>query len=358
METILINGQNIDPYFMLDCVPEDNEVKITKTFRKKAKMWHPDKSPLEDRNNLEKIALRQQRFKILVECYEYILNKKNNFSNQKRQEINIPKSNNIPTKQLDNTHELNNFNKEFEQTRVQNPNDFGYSNERTKDLKDYDNFEYKPTKLFDSKQFTPTDFNKAFEYNQETQGLSSSTDVGVYLQTTDGFNAYNAGESGGFANVSSFNGVMIVGDSFGQTGAGYFDPNYSDYKQVFSSPKNPNAKVQIPSDFEMTPKKIIPLTDKESQGQMDLQIQMRQMNLNTGSSSKQNFQIQEQMLLEKQQNNIKQKIDQDRDFVLQYRHMYKDQNTIENALNKNLVTSSDYVDESTIDKRFMKTTFK
>lgn len=358
METILIDGVNYDPWFIIDCVPEDSEEKVNKSFRKKAKMWHPDKLSPEDRRDPVKVESRKQRFKILVDCYDYILSKKSSISNSRsRQEINVPRTNNIPTKNLDNSSELDNFNKEFESSRVQTPNDFGYSNERLKDLKDYDNFEYKPAQLFDAKQFNPTDFNKAFEYNQETQGLSSSRDVGVYYQTTDGFNAYNAGDSGGFANVSSFNGVMIVGDSFGQNGSGYFDTNYSDYKQVFSAPQNPNEQITIPQDFHGKNTKVVPLSDKEAQEQMNLQIQMRQMNLNTGSSSKQNFQIQEQMLLEKQQNDIKQKIDQDRDFVLQYRHMYKDQNTIQSALSGNLLMSPDYCDEKSLNKRNLKTKF-
>lgn len=359
METILIDGKPYDPWFIIDCVPEDSEEKVNKSFRKKAKMWHPDKLSLEDRKDPVKVESRKQRFKILVDCYDYILSKKSSFSNSNiRQEINVPRNNNIPTKNLDNSSELDNFNKEFESSRVQTPNDFGYSNERLKDLKDYDNFEYKPAQLFDAKQFNPTDFNKAFDYNQETQGLSASRDVGVYFKTTDGFNAYNAGDSGGFANVSSFNGVMIVGDSFGQNGSGYFDTNYSDYKQVFSAPKNPNEQISVPQNFQGRNTKVVPLSDKEAQEQMNLQIQMRQMNLNTGSSSsKQNFQMQEQMFLEKQQNDIKQKIDQDRDFVLQYRHMYKDQNTIDQALNGSLLTNSDYVSEDNIDKRFLRTKF-
>jgi len=360
METILIDGVQYDPMFILDVTPEDSEEKVNKSFRKKAKMWHPDKLSPEDRKDPVKVESRKQRFKILVDCYDYILSKKSSFSNSSaRQEINVPRNSNIPTKNLDNSSELDNFNKEFESSRVQTPNDFGYSNERLKDLKDYDNFEYKPTQLFDSKKFNPTDFNKAFEYNQETQGLSASRDVGVYFKTTDGFNAYNAGDSGGFANVSSFNGVMIVGDSFGQNGSGYFDTNYSDYKQVFSAPQNPNEQITVPQDFQgTTSRKVIPLNDKEAQEQMNLQIQMRQMNLNSdGGSSKQNFQMQEQMFLEKQQGDIKQKIDQDKDFVLQYRHMYKDQNTIESALSGNLICSPDYCDENTLGKRNLKTTF-
>lgn len=359
-ETILINGVPMNPYFLLDIVPEDSIEKVNKSFRKKAKMWHPDKLSHEERRDPVKVESRKQRFKILVDCYDYISNKKSNFSNshtRDKQEINIPKNNNIPTKNLDNSNELNNFNKEFEQSRVQTPNDFGYSNERLQDPKDYDSFGYKPTQLFDSKQFNPGDFNKAFEYNQETHGLSASKDIGVYLKTTDGFNAYNAGESGAFANVSSFNGVMIVGDSFGQNGSGYFDTNYSDYKQVFSAPQNPDEQVTVPQNFKSKNKKIISLSDKEAQEQMNLQVQMRQINLNKSSSSKQNFQIQEQMFLEKQQNDIKQKIEQDRDFVLQYRHMYKDQNTIDQALNKQLICSPDYCDEKSIDKRILKTKF-
>lgn len=359
-DSILINGVHYSPHFILDVTPEDPEEKVTKSFKRKAKMWHPDKLSPQDRNDPKKVQDRQLRFKILVDCYEYILNKKSSFSNSRsnaRQEINIPKNNNIPTKSLDNSNELNNFNTEFEKSRVTTPNDFGYSSERIKDLKDYDNFEYKPAQLFEQKSFNPQDFNKAFEYNQETQGLSSSKDVSLYFKTTDGFNAFNGGDLGGFANVSSFNGVMIVGDNFGQSGAGYYDSNYSDYKQVFSAPKNPD-QIQVPNDYESKINaKVQPLSNKESQDQLNLQMQLRQMNINSGTSaSKNNFQMQEQMLLEKQQQDIKNKIEQDRDMILQYRHMF-DQNTIESALNGHLVTNKDYVSEDSIDKRHLRTNF-
>ena len=43
MDKIIVNGESFNPYFMLDVVPDDSETFITKAFRKKAKMWHPDK---------------------------------------------------------------------------------------------------------------------------------------------------------------------------------------------------------------------------------------------------------------------------------------------------------------------------
>lgn len=348
---IAIDNKTYDPYFILDVTKKDTEEFVTKSFRRKAKMWHPDKN-----QDPTKVQYYQHMFKVILESYKFILSEKNksNFKHKNREEITVNKSHSIPTKSLDNSGELNIFNTEFEKLRVDAPNDFGYTAERMKDAKDYENFKYKPHKLFDTKQFNPNDFNKAFEFNQTNQ--ETSGDVGLYYQTTDGFNAYNGGDMGG-ASVSSYNGVMIVGDNFGQNGQGYYDSNYSDYQHTFSSAKNPVKKLKIPSDFKaQANKQVEALSISESKRQIELQKQNRSIKVEEGSS-KYNFQKQEELLLKKQQVQIKQKINQDKELILQYRHMYSDQNTIDSAISGNLIASSDYVTEDNINKRFLKTKF-
>lgn len=353
METILINGIKYDPYFILDVTCNDDFEKINKSFKRKAKIWHPDKLPLAEKKDIKKVKERELRFKILVDCYDYILNKKNkNVKN--REHINVIKNNNIPSKSLDNSNELNAFNLEFKKTQLKTPNDYGYSVDRIKNEKEYENFNYKPQQLFGNKSFNPNEFNKTFDYNKEIQSSDSHNELSLYYKTTDGFNGYNGSDLGGCANVSSYNGVMIVGDNFGENGSGYYDTSYSDYKQVFALPKNPE-NIKVPTSYNVIDKNK-KLTNKEYQDKFNIQIQSRKMNINPKAGSMNDFKIEEQRFLNKQKNDIKQKIEQDRNMILQYKHMY-DKNTIQEALSNNLITSKDYCNEDNIDKRFLKTKF-
>lgn len=354
MDKIIVNGETFNPYFMLDVVPDDTEAFITKAFRKKAKMWHPDKIKTTDP---EKIHKAQLHFKVLVESYEYIINKKRSVNhNKKREHVEVANNTQLTPKRIDNSDELDLFNKEFDKLHIKSPNDFGYEvDPRLQDTKEYDNFDYKPHQLFNPKQFNRADFNKMFEYQQQVHG-NSNLEVGVYHKTTDGFNGYNGGDLGSAASVSSYNGIMIVGDTFGQNGLGYYDTNYSDYKKSFETAKNPINNINVPENFEAkTGKKITPLSKQESQRQIELQMQHRNMSMSKENFSKQNFKMQEQMLLKKQELELKQKIEKDKQMILQFQDMYGDKSLIQAALDNRLVTSADYVTEETINKRFQKT---
>jgi hypothetical protein len=353
MDKIIVDGETFNPYFMLDVVPDDAENFITKSFRKKAKMWHPDKIKSKDPIQIKKA---QVYFKVLVESYEYIINKKRSVNHKNREHIDVANNTNLPTKKIDNSDELELFNNEFDKLHVKSPNDFGYEiAPRLKDTKDYDDFEYKPYQLFDTKQFNSNDFNKLFEYQQQQHG-NSNMEVGVYHKSTDGFNGYNGGDLGSAASVSSYNGIMIVGDTYGQNGVGYYDANYSDYKKSFEAAKNPLNKVALPEEFESTTsKKVKPLSKQESQRQIELQMQHRNIDMKSGGHGKQNFKLQEQMLLEKQELQLKQKLEQDKNMILQYQDMYGDKSLIQAALDNRLVTSADYVNEETINRRFKRT---
>jgi hypothetical protein len=169
----------------------------------------------------------------------------------------------------------------------------------------------------------------------------------LYYKTTDGFNAYNSGDVGG-ASVSSYNGTMIVGDTFGQNGMGYYDTNYSDYQQTFSTAKNPNKQLEIPNDFiAKSNEQINTLSIEQSNKQMELQRKQRdlQLNVNNEPFSKQNFKLQESLLLQKQHDQMQDKISQDKELILQFRHLYSDQNVIEDALKNNLICNKDYISE-------------
>ena len=168
MDQIIVDGNVYNPYFMLDVVQGDTEQFITKSFRKKAKMWHPDKISSEDAKNPDHVKRVHHHFKVLVDSYEYIINKKQSVNHNKREVISVPKNDNIKVRSIDNSNELGLFNEEFEKMHIKTPNDFGYSTKpRLKDTKEYDNFDYKPQQLFNSKKFNSNDFNKLFEYQKD-----------------------------------------------------------------------------------------------------------------------------------------------------------------------------------------------
>jgi curved DNA-binding protein CbpA len=349
---IKIDNIVYDVYFILGVTSEDSIEHITKEFKKKAKLLHPDKLSIEDRKDPKKVLKKTKQFKVLTECFEFISNKKQSFNysrQNKHSQIEIINNTDLNQKQFDNSNDLKFFNDEFSRLKVETPNDFGYDFERIPALdernyeklaNEYNSDTFKPTKLFTGKKFDPKDFNKTFEYHQSQ---FEEPETALIHKTTDGFNGYNSGFlSGanelGCASVSSFNGVMIVGDNFGESGVGYNDSNFSDYRQSFKKPKNPNSKLNVPSDFKQKITKDTPL----SQTQIDEQLRLRK-NIEIKSKEECYFTEQEKVLLQSQINEQKNKSQQDKEFILKYQNMF-DSQTIQDAMNKKLVTS-DFVPE-------------
>lgn len=328
--TIIIDGNLINPYFILDVVETDSEQFITKAFKKKAKMWHPDKISKEDSKNPKKVSKIKQYFKIIVESYEFIINKIASGNYHIREDITVLKNDNISTK--------DDFNNEFQKLHVTTPNDYGYKNDRMENIKEYENFNFKPYQLFNTKEFNKDDFNKAFEYQQQTFGQNK--ELSLYHTTNDGFNPYNGGDLNGMACVSSYNGIMIVGDTFGQTGIGYNDVSYSDYKQTFESPKNPESKLNIPQSFLPTNKNMEKLSNSDAKIQIELQSKNRKINPERTNKNN-NFKIQQELLLEKQKTEMKNKIEKDKELILQYQTMFNN-DIIQSAFDNKLLTSYDY----------------
>lgn len=338
--SVKIDGTKYDAYFILGVTPKDSIEHIQKAFKKKAKILHPDKMSISDKKDTQLYEHRKKHFNVLVECYNCLVSKKRSFETFKNKEPEkVRMSENLPSRQFESDTENQNFNAEFEKMRVINPNDFGYQANRMTKVEDYDSFSYTPTQQFNNRHFNPDDFNKAFEYQQEVSELASQPSGAIIHKTSDGFAGYNSGDLEGVAAVSSYNGVLIVGDNFGSSGTGYSDANYADYKQSFDAPKNPTQILVVPPEFIYKSKKSVPLTKAEMQQQIALQQQNRSSSV--GSSSKLNFKAQEELLIKKQGEQLQQKEEQDKQFILQYQHLY-DSNTINDALNKRLLMSQDY----------------
>lgn len=345
MNSITIDGINYDPFFILDVSHEDSDKNISKAFKKKANRWHPDRIPINERNEIN-IKKYKQHFRILTECYEYLMckNDKSYIPGPPNKQVSVPINENIAIKNFNNDNDLNSFNKEFSKSKGDTPNDFGYEAKRMQNIDEYDQFQYKPHQLFNDKNFNPNDFNKAFEYHQEKHGKSlATTDMSIYHQTTDGFNAYNSGDLNGSASVSSYNGLMLVGDTFGQSGLGYSDNNnYSDYKNTFENKAiNPNSNLSIPSDFKGQDRFTKPLTATEIKQKMAMRDKAGSDFHHSGGPNKYLKKLQEEEFLKKQQENMLAKIKEDKNLILQYQHMYPSQ-FIEDAKNNNLETSNNY----------------
>ena len=349
MDGIVVENVNYDAYFILGVTPDDSLEHVKKEYRRKAKLLHPDKLSTKDRENPEKILKRSKQFKILRMCFEAISHKFNKYNQKNRDTVNVKTYDNMTPKQFDNREELKLFNDRFPNNVGDTPQSFGYKTDRIGAIDDdgrnfeqlkkqYSNSEFRPQQLFDKKNFDPKNFNAAFEFQQQqyTNGVDDSKLI--IHQTSDGFNGYNSATLDNCASVSNFNGVMLVGDNFGQSGIGYNDGNYSDYRQTFNSAKNPE-KLNIPKDFQPSVSSVKPLSKNDIEEQLRLrESQFESMNK---SCSRENYKTQEQMLLEKQKRDMVIKAEKDKQLILQYQHLFEQQ-TIEDALNSKLLTSPDY----------------
>lgn len=323
MDTIIIDKIEYDPYFILGVTFDDPIEHITKEFRRKAKVLHPDKLKGDDKKNRLVVETRTKQFKILVDCYDFVYNRKQSFNfarKNKNEDIHINEALEV----------------DFSKMQLKGPNDYGYEVDRIGHLegnnfdelkREYNTLLPKPKKLFDKKKFNEKDreeFNTLFEY----QKGNFQPETQIIHKTSDGFNGYNSTTLDNCADLCSYNGLLLVGES-SRSGM-----NYSDYFDSFKGPKNPESKT-LPKNFKRSdPEKRL------TQSETDKQINLIKGSI--GSGSKEDYFLQEQMLLEKQKKDFKEKSDQDRQFILNYKHMF-DAQTIQDALNDKLITSKDYL---------------
>ena len=131
---IMIDQVMYDVYFILGVTQEDSIEHITKEYKKKAKLLHPDKLSTSDKADPKKLLKKSKQFKILVECFDFIKNKKQRYN----QTENEPIINNtgLDPKNFDNTSELKSFNESFTKLKVTVPSDHGYKTERLGKLDD------------------------------------------------------------------------------------------------------------------------------------------------------------------------------------------------------------------------------
>lgn len=242
METICVDGEHYDPYFILGVTPDDSLDHIKGAFKKRAKKYHPDKA-----SNKSETAKYELRFRIVTASYEYIKNKRSEQFPRDKQQQHV-----IKTKF--DKQALEQFNESFVK-EDSSPMSFGYGDHtRVENEDDYQDFQNKLRVInqFEGKEFTTDEFNRLFEYVKTKDISTKDTQTrSLVHRTTDGFYGFNTGDVGDFAQVSSYNGLMITGDNFGQSGVGYWNNNYGDYRLSYSEINNPEEQIQVPDSFKL-----------------------------------------------------------------------------------------------------------
>ena len=112
MDVITINDKKYDPYFILGVTKDDSLEFIHKEYRKKVKKYHPDK--YTDEKQKQKYECY---FKILVESFEYIKDKRVNTHDLQINRKNDKKDTKVKNINKD---ELKEFNKNFKKDDKKN----------------------------------------------------------------------------------------------------------------------------------------------------------------------------------------------------------------------------------------------
>lgn len=339
----------VDPHFILGVSRNDSMEVVTREFKKRIRKVHPDKiqGSQEDKDNA---ALQ---FKLFMDAYETIQSK---FSKPKtvgvglRQQFKQEQEKNKKdvTQVNFNQGDVDKFNKEYTEKRPNQPNDFGYgdynrlghgkSDDDWKGrMNEYNSYSHTPVQVLNPESFSSQDFNKLFEYNNES--MVNNEERGLVHKTTDGFSAFNSGGDN-IASVSSFNGLMITGDNFGQ-GVGYDTRTFADYKQSHNGAQNPD-KGTVPVDYRT---KMDKYTQDDSP--LERRIKERELEFTRLLSTKHDKSYGEQNrefeLLQSQ--NLQNKIENDTKFIEQFSTMYSPE-LVEQARRGTLKTSTDYINSS------------
>lgn len=343
MAEIKVEGKLYDPYYILDVTHDDSTDIISKKYRQKIKFFHPDKythkisktASAKERADFEK--KRVHHMLVLNEAYDYILTKKEN----KPVSRGLPTRIDMPARTYSdlNTDASNDrFNEVFMKNRGVQAHDFGYGEHtRLQSVDDYKELDYKPPNLFNDRSFSSDEFNKMFELNKQLDPNESDFNGALIHQTSDGFSGFNGGGTDGFAQVSSFNGLLLAGDNLGQSGQGYYDIHYSDYKKTFATPKNPSMTIREKLATAQDPDHSRYNTDLASE------LEKRLMERDTPIHREHtNFKQAGVELNKKQMGLLKSKVTNDKEFIMQYKHNYPEY-MIDDAIERKLVTNVDYV---------------
>ena len=315
-------------------------------YKKKAKLLHPDKSKLKNKE------LREKNFRILQECYIYI-KKKLGGKGEEFSFDTFRKSEIVPEKtRVMKDEELSKFNQDFMNSRATHPGDFGYNHKRMEKIEEYGDFDYKPTNIFGKKKFDPNEFNKMFEHNKQQGG---GKDMQLVNKTTDGFYAYNSGGCDlQAATVSTYNGLMLVGDNLGESGVGYHGSNFGDCNMSFNGQQNPTETLQefnerikneSSENSKLSTEKIKKDEWKKLMNERLKENEKMTRDVGSGASSKAGFRKANEEFENKKRKELKDEIAQHKKMIMDYQNVYPS-NLIEDAKNNRLEMSNDTFGEN------------
>jgi curved DNA-binding protein CbpA len=348
----------VDPYFILGVTRNSTLDSINKAFRQLARKFHPDRAKPEEREYYS------VQFKLLKDAYTTIVKEiesrrndshKSSFLRDTERTERTERTDTAVVKQ----EKFNNV--EFERQRKAHPNDFGYDTkprlgESIQDeidpskvnwgakMNEYNTFDYKPSKIIDEKAFNNVTFNRMFEKVRETAESLPSEERGLVEKTRDGFMAANSGmETGEFASVASWNGLMIVGDDFGQSGIGYDTRSFGDYRQSFMGGRNPDGPIDSNGFETKMERSGLPTTALSTTEQARL-LRMRELESNqllntTYVKSYDEFNNECRL---NEAKGINDKIKKDMKFIENYADIYPP-GLLEQARQGQLTTSKDYI---------------
>lgn len=335
---IKINGVEYDPYYVLDCTGEDTDEHINKMFKKKIKLFHPDKIRNADPEKRKKYDLYMQ---IIMESYEWIKHRREETIKRKRVVSQAPKYKQVDEKELD---------KLFNKVNIED-ND---NTNRFSSIKEYENFNTTIADIFKDKRNTSNkknktnknfneEFNEIFEYVKEQHhGYENES----YYKSTDGFNCNDQGTN--FASVSSYRGLLISSDV--TLGDGNILENGVDnyYKKVYDLPNNPS---QLPKQLTQKSKSKAhlkePLTKeminkKLSEHTNDIKNVHRYTNFGNANGST-NFINETEKLHNKIYTELVEKEEYDKHIIEKYGSKIYDKNVIEEAKNGQLDCSPTFL---------------
>lgn len=328
MDLVCIDDEYYDPYMILGVVNDDTDEHIAKAFKRRAKKYHPDKA---QKNNIEEIKKYEHRFKLILKSYEYIKNKRGNLIIKSKNS----NSNQDEIKTTFNEKELKNFNKNFQKATGVSPNEFGYGDyKRMETIDDYKDFKINIINQFKNKKFSIDKFNKIFDYLQSLEE-EENNEKSLVHKTTDGFYGYNTSNMNNCAMVSTYNGLLITGDNLGESGRGYWDTNYGDYKLTYKKPQNPDKIINVPSEYSNSKNENLKKRDYKKYISEYKNTNFKKQDVSFGDEEKIIYKKSLEQLIEKEE--------EDKNIVLKYIHQY-DNNTIQQAMNGHLDKSPNLIE--------------
>lgn len=334
MKYIKIDGEKIDPYFIVGVTEDDSEETLYRRYKQKAKILHPDKAKGKDKKLCEK------NFRVLKESYDFIkaeIRGENNRNDIKKlKEAKREKYKEDDAKNFKTKEEKKKFDEKYEKEKEKSkrPEEFGHKDHRRmKTTAEYDELDVEIERILD--KFSSKKFNKIFEYIKEKK-KDDDKERGLVQKTTDGFFGYNSGTVKHMP-ISVYNGLLLAGDDYGEEGKGYYGDDYSDYLDVLNAIRNPKKG-------EIDIKKIMRRKVKKEEIKKNIKDLEEKLDIPRGSfvQSNEEFEL-------KKSKQLKEEIERSKRMVMKYQDIFNKE-LIEQAVRGQLEMSSDTFGDTFDDK--------